>query len=458
MPASMIVHSSSDAHRDIDALHDLCGVYTKRTTVNRILDLVSWKATKDLSKARLLEPAAGDGAFLVVAVARLLDSLTNHGYEITIDSLRNRIRAFELVPEEAEKARQRVVSRLTAFGLHHLTARACARAWVKSADFLLADLTPFRFSHVVGNPPYVRWSKVPTALRTAYACQLPKDIAKGDLCLPFLDRSFEYLAPEGKCGFVCSDRWRYAGYGDGFRQRWLPLMDITTYPAGEPKDVFRRDVYVYPDIVVASRRQRPRRKAAKPRRRGQTLAELGCTIRVGPALGVMEAFLLKPGDDEVEAELLHPWIDTRDVERDRVVWSGRRVIIPFDKDGAPIDLSRFPILAARFHHFKERLEGRYIVRNGATWYRTIDKIRLADWSAPKLLIPELAKVPRVAIDRSGAVPSHGIYCIFSHERDIEEVYDRLRDGKLARAIGPLAPKVKGSYVRCYRRFLAKMEI
>lgn len=454
----MIVHSNSDAHRDIDALHNLCGVYTKQATVNRILDLVGWKASEDLSTSCLLEPAAGDGAFLVAAAARLVDSLSNHGHKTNIEFLRNRIRAFELVPEEAEKARQRVVVQLTASGLHHMTARACARAWVKAADFLLTDPEPLRFSHVVGNPPYVRWSKVPQTLRTAYARELPSSIAKGDLCLPFLDRSFEYLAPEGKCGFVCSDRWRYAGYGKGFRQRWLPVMDIETFAAGEPKDVFRRDVYVYPDIVVASRRQRPRRPAAEPRKRGQSLADLGCTIRVGPALGVMEAFLLEPGDDEVEAELLHPWVDTRDVHAHGVVWSGRRVIVPFDKDGVLIDLNRFPVLTARFRHYKERLEGRYIVRNGAAWYRTIDRIRLADWSAPKLLIPELAKVPRVAIDRSGAVPSHGIYCIFSHGRDIEEVYDRLRDGKLARAIEPLAPKVKGSYVRCYRRFLEKMEI
>ena len=458
MPASTIVHSNSDAHCDIDALHNLCGVYTKRTTVNRILDLVGWKATKDLSEACLLEPAAGDGAFLVAAAARLVDSFINHGYEIKIESLRNRIRAFELVPEEAEKARQRVVAQLTASGLHQMTAQACARAWVTAADFLLADPMPLRFSHVVGNPPYVRWSKVPRTLRMAYARTLPRTVAKGDLCLPFLDRSFEYLAPEGKCGFVCSDRWRYAGYGEGFRQKWVPLMDIATFAAGEPKDVFRRDVYVYPDIVVASRRQRPRRGAAKTKKRGQTLADLGCTIRVGPALGVMEAFLLRPGDDEVEAELLHPWIDTRDVQPQGVVWSGRRVIVPFDKDGVLVDLKKFPVLSARFRRFKERLEGRYIVRNGAMWYRTIDRIRLADWSAPKLVIPELARVPRVAIDRSGAIPSHGIYCIFSHGRDIEEVYDRLRDGKLARAIEPLAPKVKGSYVRCYRRFLEKIEI
>ena len=64
----------------------------------------------------------------------------------------------------------------------------------------------------------------------------------------------------------------------------------------------------------------------------------------------------------------------------------------------------------------------------------------------------------MAIDRSGAIPSHGIYCIFSPTREIEEVYERLRDGKLAKALAPVAPTVKGSYTRCYGRFLKQMRI
>ena len=433
-------------------------MYTKPATVDRILDLVGWAANQDLSEARLLEPAAGDGAFLEAAAERLVSSFANHGHEAKIKNLRNRMLAFELVPKEAAKARRRVVARLTALGVHQATARACANAWVKTGDFLLADQTHTGFSHVVGNPPYIRWSKIPSPLRTAYTRRLPKTVSRGDLCLPFLDRSFELLAPQGKCGFICSDRWRYAGYGEAFRQKWQPLMDIETEGAGQPKDVFHRDVYVYPDILLASRRQRPKTSASRRRKRGQTLADLGCTIRVGPALGVAEAFLLNPGESEVEAELMHPWIDTRDVQSDGVRRNGRRVIAPYHADGSLIELDDFPALAERLTQFKERLENRYIVRNGAPWYRTIDRIRASDWSPPKLLIPEIAKVPRVALDRSGAIPSHGIYCVFSPKRDIEEIYDRLSNGKLAQALAPHAPKVKGAYTRCYRRFLSAMAI
>ncbi len=449
------MNSASKAAED---LHNLCGVYTKPATVDRILDLVGWTADQDLSDARLLEPAAGDGAFLDAAAERLVNSLANHGQEARIKNLRDRILAFELVPNEAAKARRRLVARLIALGVHQATARACAKAWVKTGDFLLADPIHKDFSHVVGNPPYTRWSKIPSPLRFAYTRRLPKTISRGDLCLPFLDRSFDLLAPQGKCGFICSDRWRYAGYGEAFRQKWLPMMDIETEDAGQPKDVFHRDVYVYPDVLLASRRLHPKPKAGGLRKRGQTLADLGCTIRVGPALGVAAAFLLNPGEGEVETELMHPWIDSWEVQSNGISPKGRRVIAPYDADGSLIELDDFPTFAERLNQFKERLENRYIVRQGAPWYQTIDRIRKSDWSPPKLLIPEIAKVPRVALDRSGAIPSHGIYCIFSPERDIEEIYERLSKGKLAKALTPLAPKVKGVYTRCYRRFLSAIVV
>jgi adenine-specific DNA-methyltransferase len=41
------------------------------------------------------------------------------------------------------------------------------RAWVKNEDFLDAKLKT-TFSHIVGNPPYIRWDAVPATLRATY--------------------------------------------------------------------------------------------------------------------------------------------------------------------------------------------------------------------------------------------------------------------------------------------------
>ena len=426
--------------------------------MKRLLDHAGWTQTADLGNARLLEPGAGDGAFLVEAVTRLVASLLRRGVRLDIGSLRGRILAYELVPAEADKARARIEKKMRALGIHHATARACASAWVKTEDFLLAELPQNGFTHIVGNPPYIRWAKLPSAHATTYAGRLPKDVARGDLYLPFLHRSFEHLAEHGRCAFVCSDRWRYTAYAEGFRKRWFRKLQITTEPAGHPTDVFDRDVYVHPEILVASCLVEPKLKPTKPRTSGQTLADLGCTIRVGPALGVTQAFVLDADEDDVEEELLCRWIDTRDVLDGTIEWSGRRVVSLYDGDGGLVDLKYHQRLASRLHRFEEQLKNRYIVRNGAVWYRTIDKVVQAKWSAPKILLPEIAKLPRVAIDRSGAIPSHGVYAIFADDDDVESVYDRLRDGKLARALAPIAPKVKGGYTRCYRRFLAAMRL
>ena len=426
--------------------------------VRRVLDNIGWTAKADLAAANLLDPAAGAGAFVVEAAVRLVKSLRHHGIEPKIKHLRERILAFELVADEAAKARQAVVDILVRLGLHQATARAAAAAWIKTADFLLAELEPQRFTHVAGNPPYVRWAKVPCTLRLAYERVLPDTVARGDLLLPFLDRAFFLLAQNGRCGFVCSDRWRYAVYARAFRAKWRDRIDFESKPAEEPTEAFDRHVYVYPDILTASLRSSPKPPSRPRRKQGETLRELGCTVRVGPALGLTRAFVVQPDETPVERELLHPWVDTDEVGTSEVAWRGQRVIVTSDADGNLIDLEAYPRLRAHLEKHRERLKRRYIVRQGAVWYRTIDRIVPEDWSAPKLLVPELAKVPRAVMDRSGAIPSHGIYCIFPPNGELEAIHDRLADGKLAEALAPIAPKVKGTYTRCYRKFLMQIRV
>ena len=129
-----------------------------------------------------------------------------------------------------------------------------------------------------------------------------------------------------------------------------------------------------------------------------------------------------------------------------------------DANGALRKLRDFPRAANHFRNYRKRLEQRSIVHAGATWYRPIDRVIAADWQRPKLVLPEMAKLPRLAIDRSGAIPSHGVYAIFAPDDDVEKLYDYLRDGGLAKALIGISPEVKGGYVRCYRRFLEKISL
>lgn len=249
------------------------------------------------------------------------------------------------------------------------------------------------------------------------------------------------------------------GLRRALRLKWLPRLEILSNDPIPAAAAFDRPVAAYPTVLIAAKRRTPRRhKPAPAPSGGQTLKELGCTIRVGPALGHTPAFVLQRGKQDVEEELLHPWLDSTELLEGDVIWKGRRVISVFDDRGRLREIRDFPLLDRRLRRFEPKLRERSIVRNGAPWYRTIDRLRPADWQAPKLLIPGLARVPRVAIDRSGVVPSNGVYAVFPPEGEIEAIHDRLRNGRLAAALNGIAPTLRNGYVRCYKHFLLKIRV
>ena len=456
------IASSPDADRRLDPsierLHRACGVYTIPAVANGILDAVGWRADVDLSAMRLLEPAAGNGEFVIQAAKRLIASCRARGIKPTTRLLRPRITAFELHPGAASEARSRIRDALRELDVHHSTTSRCADAWVRTADFLLSEKPPSNYTQVVGNPPYMRWSKIPVRLKSTYEKQLPRHANRGDLFLPFLDRAFDLLQPSGRCGFLCSDRWMYMAFAQRFRRTWLPWIDILSNDQVDAPTVFDRRVDAYPTILIVSKRTMRRPPPAPVRSAWRTLDELQCTIKAGPALGHTPAFVLDPDEDDVEPELLAPWIHGSEVRDGSIAWKGRKVIAMFADDGNLVNPQRYPRLARRLKMFRYALANRSIVHKGAPWYRTIDRIRTADWSNPKLLVPELAKAPRIAIDKSGAVPSHGVYAIFAPSNRLDEIYEHLCDGGLAQALDGIVPRLKGNYVRCYKQFLSKIRI
>lgn len=438
---------------EIQQLHDKCGVYTRPEIVTQILDAVGWTQNSKLFDARLLEPAAGNGAFVVEAAKRVIASCRRYGVGPRFGTLKNCINSFELHRAEATRARRRVVTALVELNVHPASAKALANAWVTCGDFLLSKRPTKDYTHAVGNPPYVRWSKIPVKLRETYGKALPPEMIGGDLFLPFLDRALEQLSLGGKCGFLCSDRWRFMAFAEAFRQKWLSRLKIASETSLLSASAFVDSVDIYPSILIA-RRRRPRRapKTSNLIIR-KTMSESGYIVRVGPALGHTQAFVLRPDEHDVEEELLKPWIAATEIEEGKLAWQGRRVAVMHHNDGALVNLNQFPKLKSRLNRFKKPLQERSIVLNGACWYRPIDNLMAVTWERPKILIPELAKVPRVTMDLSGAIPSHGVYAIFAPDDKIDTLYDRLRGGQLATALKDIAPTVKGGFVRCYKRFL-----
>lgn len=447
----------------IDALHQQCGVYTRSAVVCELLDRIGWRDTADLSAARLLEPAAGSGAFIVEAAVRLVHSFRGRGIEPRARHLRGRIMAFELHAKAAAAARHRVAEKLVSIKINHRTAAACANAWIREEDFLLSAPQCELYTHVVGNPPYLRWSRIPAPLRSMYEKHIEPQFTQGDLYLPFLNKALNELTLGGLCGFICSDRWQFASYGTNFWRVWCPRLNILRNEPIDATEAFTRNVSAYANVFIVRRRKRVKRCQSMSNVQGsrstRTLADRGCVVRVGPALGVTSAFVVVPRETDVEPGLLLPWVDSAEIRSGTVQWSGRCVISVFNKAGGVVELSEYPRLKRHLLRYRKALEGRYIVREaGRPWYRTIERLNPDLWRRPKLLVPDIVKSPTVALDCSGLIPSHGVYAIFPPADQIEETHALLSDGGLARALSGIAPTLKNGYVRCYKHFLNAIRI
>ena len=238
---------------DISDLHMRCGIYTRLKTANSILTKIGWKESNNLEKSCLLEPCAGDGSFLVAAVRELIRSFRKHKNPLNFHTLSNRIIAFEIHPIEAERARAAIVVELMKLRVNVLVARWLVNKWVRSDDFLLTHIRNNSITHVVANPPYIRWRNIPAALAKAYRSALPFETTRGDLCVSFIARIIDIVSPNTRIGLLSSDRWLYAVYAEKFRSEWLPKVEIKELLPVDPSCAFQRVVATYPLICIMHR-------------------------------------------------------------------------------------------------------------------------------------------------------------------------------------------------------------
>ena len=110
-------------------------VFTRRWVVESILDWVGYTSEEDLTRRRLIEPACGQGAFLVVIAQRLSRSCRRNGRDI-VDAA-DAILAYDLLAEHVATSRGKVRDVLTADGWPIESAEELAKRWVRQGDFLI---------------------------------------------------------------------------------------------------------------------------------------------------------------------------------------------------------------------------------------------------------------------------------------------------------------------------------
>ncbi len=232
-----------------------------------------WNAWLDtLATVRVVDPACGSGAFLLEA----FDQLHAHYQQANA-------RLTELVNQRlfADVDKQILQSNLFGMDLNTEAIEICRLSlWIKTAEkgkvltslddnvkqgnSVVADpdpLTAWRnrfpaafaeggFDVVIGNPPYVRqeWiAKDKPFLEQHYKAY----DGTADLYVYFYEIGVKLLKPGGRLGFVVTNKWMRAGYGEPLRKffgdsAWVEqVVDF-----GHAKQIFP-DADVFPSILVA---------------------------------------------------------------------------------------------------------------------------------------------------------------------------------------------------------------
>ncbi|MGL6095694.1 MAG: Eco57I restriction-modification methylase domain-containing protein, partial [Fimbriiglobus sp.] len=243
------------------------------TAVQRKALVLFWEDwILELETVRVVDPACGSGAFLIEAFDQLfLEYARAQGY---LTELKGGPTLFDV---------QRTILTKNLFGMD-LNGEAVEIArlscWIKTAEkgkeltalddniqtgnSIVAEpdpLTAWRnrfpaafadggFDVVLGNPPYVRQEWI--AADKPFLKQHYKAFdGVADLYVYFYELGLNVLKPGGRLGFIVTNKWMKAGYGEALRTLFGEAAWVeSVIDLGHNKEIFP-DADVFPCILVA---------------------------------------------------------------------------------------------------------------------------------------------------------------------------------------------------------------
>lgn len=493
-------------------------VYTRPWVVEFILDLAGYRADANLVDAFAIEPAAGNGAFLLPMVRRLLVSCRRQGRPIM--ACQASLVALELDTATATETRQRVRAALIADGVAPDDAAALATAWIRAADALLEmpRLPPADF--VIGNPPYTRLEDVDAATMARYRAAYRTMVGRADLYIPFFEAALTQLKPGGVCAYICADRWMRNQYGAELRRLVTTACGVEAVVEMHHANAFEAAVSAYPAIVVlrkgtqgvavvASAGPDAERAgstvladAVTTLRAGRTpittlpgwraarvecwfagtapwpcgapdrLALLkhleaefyplqsvgtGTAVTIGVATGADDVFITTD-PNLVEHDRLLPLALAADTVGGQLRWSGHYLVNPWNGQGL-VELTAYPRLRAYLEGHRARLAGRHVgQRQPARWYRTIDRVDPRLVTRPKLYIADINNRLTPVLDLGTTYPHHNLYVVHSVGWDPEVLGGLLLSDVAQFFVECYAVRMRGGYLRFQAQYLRRIRV
>ena len=488
-------------------------VYTRRWVVELLLDLAGYRPEYNLVAAVAVEPAAGDGAFLVPMIERLVQSCKR--FDRSLSECDGSLLAYELDEVSAERARTLAMGALTDRGVERRLASRLATNWVRTGDYLF-EATSIEADFVIGNPPYVRLEDIPEETATLYRNAYPTMRGRADLYVAFFEAALRQLKEGGVCAFICADRWMRNQYGAELRELITSEYGVEVVIEMHNADAFHDEVDAYPAITVIRRQDQgpaviasagPEAEKAAPEElfvtlqataRGQASVspqgirtarvdswfkgtdpwpchspeqlallrrleerfpalESNAKVGIGVATGNDGLFVTKDAR-LVEPSRLLKLAMAKDLCEGTMKWSGHYLVDPWNSDGL-VSLDTYPRLRGYFEKHATALKNRHTAeKNPRGWYKTIDRVTHALTSTPKLYIADIKNVLDPVLDHGETYPHHNLYFIQSDQWDLEVL-----GGLLMSAVGQFfvesyGVRMRGGYWRFQAQYLRRIRV
>ena len=186
--------------------------YTPKRIAGAILDIAGYSADNPaILDSRIIDPAAGDGAIITVALERFITAACAGGYDAsqTAEAVARHFHAYELDEGELDKAKQAMVDVAAAHGIGLRASDLVHFAQGDARKLFRADAGQMGF--VVGNPPYVRIHNLADKPESAYIEGMC------DLFYLFFDLGQQLLADNGTLCFIAPSSWFTARAGRRMR-------------------------------------------------------------------------------------------------------------------------------------------------------------------------------------------------------------------------------------------------
>ncbi|MEZ8800574.1 TaqI-like C-terminal specificity domain-containing protein [Vibrio splendidus] len=459
------------------------------------------------SRTRILEPSCGQGEFVIAIAQLLVDHINTSDTAVSVSNYFNLIKAYEISDHSIHIAKNKTVAILEdAFDVED--AWTLVESWYCHGDFLLAPHNE-KFTHVIGNPPYVRVENIPPKLLGIYRACFTTMKDRADLYVAFYEKSLSLLNTGGVLSFICTDRWTKNRYGSALRALISSTYQLDLFVDLYGQNAFQTKVLTYPAITQISRNKQSTttiihnptihdefskqvyealidtklkfdgkilRKDIvnddKPWLFGctdeldlikrleeqfPTIEEVGCQVLIGAATGNNKVYVVD-GSIPLEPCRMVPMIKAADISNGVLSETKSYLINTYDSNGV-INLNDYPLLQAYLREHETALRSRHIAKNSPNaWFKTIDRVYPNRARQPKLLIPDIKSELTLVYDEGRYHPNNSIYYICSTEWDLLALKAVLMSGLGQMFVQAYSTKISGGNLRFQAQHLRRIRI